>query len=179
MAGGVTGAPLFCLTSTAAPAVSTAAVTTPATALVPIAPPIAPIPPAAPPPPIAAVMPPAAPAPAPALPAPAVPAVPRPSLAAMKPLKAMIGPIGKSAARAFSLERTWERKSAHSSHSRTWRRTGAETLRRPSAASPSSIRTSPQVSRRAWLASAREIRARTSSDLTEGTVVSIAAAISS
>ena len=30
-----------------------------------------------------------------------------------------------------------------------------------------------------WLASASEIRARTSSDLTEGTLVSIAAAISS
>ena len=50
----------------------------------------------------------------------------------------------------------------------TWRRTGPETLRRPSAASASSSRTSPQVSWRAWLASAREIRARTSSDLTRG-----------
>ena len=97
----------------------------------------------------------------------------------MKPLRAIRGPTGNSAASIFSLERTWERKSAHSSHSRTWRRTGAETLRRPSAASESSTRTSPQVSRRAWLASASEIRARTSSDLTEGTVVSIAAAISS
>ena len=87
----------------------------------------------------------------------------------MKPFRANRPPTGKRAARAFSLERTWERKSAHSSHSRTWRRTGPETLRRPSAASESSTRTSPQVSRRAWLASASEIRARTSSDLTEGT----------
>ncbi len=97
----------------------------------------------------------------------------------MRPLNATSAPTGNSAAITFSLERTWERKSEHSSQSRTWRRTGPETLRRPSAASASSSRTSPQVSWRAWLASAREIRARTSKDLTEGTLVSIAAAISS
>ncbi len=159
--------------------------TTPATALVPIAPPTAPMPPAAPLPLSAAptlltapVAP--APAPAPAAPAPAPPeAPPKPSLPAMKLLRASRPPAGKSAARTLSLERTWERKSEHSSHSRTWRRTGPVILRRPSAASASSSRTSPQVSRRAWLASASEILARTSSDLTEGTLVSIADAISS
>ena len=92
----------------------------------------------------------------------------------MKPLKAIRGPTGTSAASTLSLERSWERKSEHSSQSRTWRRTGPESLRSPSAASARSIRTSPQVSWRAWLASASEIRARTSSDLTEGTLVSIA-----
>ena len=50
----------------------------------------------------------------------------------------------------------------------------ARALVRPSAASASSSWTSPQVSRRAWLDSARVIRARTRSDLTAGTVVSIA-----
>jgi hypothetical protein len=52
-------------------------------------------------------------------------------------------------------------------------------LRRPSAASASSSWTSPQVSWRDWVDSASDIRARTSSDLTAGTVVSIAEAISS
>ena len=50
---------------------------------------------------------------------------------------------------------------------------------RPSATSPSSIRTSSQESRRASAASARDTRARTSSDFTDGTVVSIASAICS
>ena len=47
----------------------------------------------------------------------------------------------------------------------------------PSATSPSSWRTSSQLSIRASAASARLTRARTSSDLTDGTVVSIASAI--
>jgi hypothetical protein len=62
---------------------------------------------------------------------------------------------------------------------RTWRRTGALTPVSPSAHSPSSSRTSAQVSLRASAASARETRARTSRDLTDGTVVSIASAICS
>ena len=182
--------------------------TTPATALVPIAPPTAPMPLAALPPPSAApalatapapalvaaavapalaVVAPAALAVAPAAPAPPLappavappPAPPKPSLPRTKLLNATSRPAGASAAIALSLLRTWVRKSAHSSQSRTWRRTGPETLRSPSAASASSSRTSPQVSWRAWLASASEIRARTSSDLTEGTLVSIVEAISS
>ena len=48
----------------------------------------------------------------------------------------------------------------------------------PSAAAASSKRTSSQVSSLAWLASARVTRARTSSDLTAGTVVSSDVAIS-
>ena len=49
----------------------------------------------------------------------------------------------------------------------------------PSAASARVTWTSSQVSSRAWPDSARPIRARTSSDFTDGTVVSIAWAISS
>ena len=55
-----------------------------------------------------------------------------------------------------------------------WRRAGVLSLTRPSATSPSSRRTSSQLSLRASAASASAMRARTSSDLTDGTVVSIA-----
>jgi len=61
----------------------------------------------------------------------------------------------------------------------TCRRTAGEAERTPSAASPSSKRTSSQVSLRASAASARPMRARTSSDLTLGIVVSITSAICS
>ena len=54
---------------------------------------------------------------------------------------------------------------------------GGGLLSRPSATCPSSSRTSSQVSSRASEASARPTRARTSSDFTLGTVVSIASAI--
>ncbi len=61
---------------------------------------------------------------------------------------------------------------------RRWRRTGALALgSRPSATSASSIRTCSQESNRASEASASERRARTSSDLMLGTVVSMASAI--
>ena len=76
-------------------------------------------------------------------------------------------------------ERNSPRKSAHISQRLTWWRTGPDALRSPSAASASSSRTSPQVSWREWVASASDIRARTSSDLTAGTVVSIVVAMSS
>ncbi len=56
---------------------------------------------------------------------------------------------------------------------------GALERRSPSATSPSSSRTFSQVSWRAWEASASDTRARTSSDLTDGIVVSIASAICS
>ncbi len=51
--------------------------------------------------------------------------------------------------------------------------------RRPSATSPSSSRTCSHVIARASAASASDTRARTSSDLTDGTVVSIASEICS
>ena len=89
------------------------------------------------------------------------------------------GPIGAIAASVFVFERSWPRNSPQPSQRLTWWRTGPEALRRPSAASASSSRTSPQVSWREWVASASDIRARTSSDLTAGMVVSIVSAISS
>ena len=87
------------------------------------------------------------------------------------------GPIGSSIASAllFCFSVAW--KPLQRSHSRVWRRTGGESLVSPSATSASSIRTSSQEIWRAWAASARPPRARTSSDLTLGTVVSIASAI--
>ena len=81
--------------------------------------------------------------------------------------------MGASAARALLSLRSWARNSVQGSQLRTCWRTGPDALRRPSAASARSSWTSPQVSRRDWLASASVIRARTRSDLTLGTVVSI------
>ena len=71
------------------------------------------------------------------------------------------------------------RNVAQRSHVRMWRRTGALVRVMPSATAPSSTRTSSQDSSRASAASASDTRARTSSDFTDGTVVSIASAICS
>ena len=124
-------------------------------------------------------------APAPAVPAPAA-AAPVPEAAAVVPmcvtssfLNSSSGPIGNRAASALLLLRRYLRKSVQRSQVRRWRRTGAVVRFRPSATSPSSIRTSSHESRRASAASARDTRARTSSDFTDGTVVSIASAICS
>ena len=167
-----------------APAVITAAVTTPATALVPIAPPTAPSRRRAA----------AAAAPRRSLPPPA------PARRHRRPRPAPAPPAACAAEAELGEREALEREQRADRDERrqrlgvgaqlaaevvallalaTWRRTGPETLRSPSAASASSSRTSPQVSWRAWVASASEIRARTSSDLTPGTVVSIAWAISS
>ena len=168
-------------TSTA-PAVITAAVARPATAFIPTAPPIAPIPDAAPAAEPAAAAPAAEPVatdPAPPAAVPADPAPPSPSFPRKAALRATIGPIGMIIARTLESDFSCLRKAAQDSQSLTCRRTGPEALASPSAASASSTRTSPQVSILAWLASASEILARTRSDLTAGTVVSIASAISS
>ena len=87
------------------------------------------------------------------------------------------GPSGKTAASALVVLRSSERKVRQRSHERRWRRTGAVVRVRPSATCPNSIRTSSQVSSLASAASARLTRARTSSDFTLGTVVSIASAM--
>ena len=92
-------------------------------------------------------------------------------------LKTMTGPTGKTAASARLVSLSCLRNVEQRSHERRWRRTGGLVRRRPSATSPSSSRTSSQLSRRASAASASDTRARTSSDLTDGTVVSIASAI--
>ena len=113
-------------------------------------------------------------------------AAPVPEAAAVVPmcvtssfLNSSSGPIGNRAASALLLLRRYLRKSVQRSQVRRWRRTGAVVRLRPSATSPSSIRTSSHESRRASAASARDTRARTSSDFTDGTVVSIASAICS
>ena len=128
---------------------------------------------ALPPPPAAAA---AAPPVAPALPAPNLAS---PSFSRIVFFSSRIGPSGKIAASARLLARSCVRKLRQRSHSLTCRRTGAASDAIPSAAAPSSRRTSSQVSLRASAASARPIRARTSSDLTLGTVVSITSAICS
>lgn len=90
------------------------------------------------------------------------------------------GPNGSSAASALFVSRSWTRKVEQRSQVRRCRRTGALGRRlRPSATSPSSSRTWSQLNKRASAASASETRARTSSDLTLGTVVSIVSAICS
>ena len=94
-------------------------------------------------------------------------------------LNSSSGATGKIAASALFVSRSCLRNVAQRSHWRRWRRTGALVRRSPSATSPSSSRTSSQVSSRASAASASDTRARTSSDLTDGTVVSIASAICS
>jgi hypothetical protein len=75
--------------------------------------------------------------------------------------------------------RSSRRKTLQRSHVRKWRRTGADVRTKPSATWPSSSRTSSQVRSRASAASASDTRARTSSDFTLGTVVSIASEICS
>ena len=153
-----------CWTSTA-PAVTIAAAARPATALV-----------------VMVLMPACAAAAA----APPEAAAPPPLAAAEVPrwassvfLSRSSGPTGKSAASALLVSRSCLRNVAQRSQVRRWRRTGALVRVSPSATSPSSWRTSSHDSRRASEASASETRARTSSDLTEGTVVSIASAICS
>ena len=160
-----------CLASTA-PAVTIAAAARPAAAFVASA--LAP----------ACSAPPAA-APAAAVPPPAAAAVP-PLAAAVVPrwassvfLSSSSGATGKTAASALLVSRSCLRKAVQRSQVRRCRRTGALVRRSPSATSPSSSRTSSQVSSRASAASASDTRARTSSDLTDGTVVSIASAICS
>ena len=128
----------------------------------------------------------AAPAPPPAATLPAEAAAVPPPAAAVVPRWARIvflssssGPTGNTAASALLFARNCLRKVTQRSQVRRWRRTGAVVRRRPSATSPSSPRTSSQVSRRASAASASDTRARTSSDFTDGTVVSIASEICS
>ena len=94
-------------------------------------------------------------------------------------LSSSSGATGKTAASALLVSRSCLRKAVQRSQVRRCRRTGALVRRSPSATSPSSSRTSSQVSSRASAASASDTRARTSSDLTDGTVVSIASAICS
>ena len=94
-------------------------------------------------------------------------------------LSSSSGATGNTAASALLFARSCLRKVTQRSQVRRCRRTGAVVRRRPSATSPSSSRTSSQVSRRASAASASETRARTSSDFTDGTVVSIASEICS
>ncbi len=95
-------------------------------------------------------------------------------------LSRTIGPIGSSAVSALLVSLSWTWKFEQRLQARRWRRTRAPGRRwSPSATSASSIRTSSQESMRASAASASDIRARTSSDLTLGTVVSIASAICS
>ncbi len=89
------------------------------------------------------------------------------------------GATGSSTASWRLVLRSCLRKLSQRSHWRTWRRPGALERRRPSATSPSSSRTVSHVIWRASAASASETRARTSSDLMEGTVASIASAICS
>ena len=121
-------------------------------------------------------------APAPLAPAPAAPAPDAlavlPTFASTSFLRSNSGATGMIAAKARLLARRAERKSVQRSQSRTWRRTGGVTRIRPSATCPSSRRTWSQLRRRASAASAKATRARTSSDLTLGIVVSIASAIS-
>ncbi len=91
-----------------------------------------------------------------------------------------IGPTGSSAASARLVFLSSARKVVQRLQLRRWRRTrGLGRRWRPSAISASSMRTSSHESSRASAASASETRARTSSDYTEGTVVSIASAICS
>ncbi len=81
------------------------------------------------------------------------------------------------AASALFVSRSCLRKAEQRSHCLRWRRTGGVRRLSPSATSPSSSRTSSQDIWRASAASASPTRARTSRDLTLGTVVSIASAI--
>ncbi len=109
-----------------------------------------------------------------------VAALPPPKILPMKEvLSRASGPIGRIAASALRSLRSCLRKPAQPSQLRTWRRTGPVALVRPSAASARVTRTSSQLSVRDSLDSASVIRARTSSDLTAGIVVSMATAISS
>ncbi len=163
------GETLTSRTSTA-PAVTIAAAAMPAAVLVasveapmpsrPLAP--APAPPAAAEPPAAA-------------PPPAAVVVPR--WARKSFLNSSSGPSGKTAASALLVSFSCARKAAQRSHAFTCRRAGAPRRLRPSATSPSSKRTSSHDICRASAASASETRARTRSDFTDGTVVSIASAI--
>ena len=123
-------------------------------------------------------------APAPAELAAAPPAAAAEPAAALVPmwvtrsfLSRISGPTGYSAASALLVERSCFLNAVQRSHVRRWRRTGALVRVSPSATSPSSSRTSSQESSRASAASASDTRARTSSDFTDGTVVSIASAI--
>ncbi len=122
---------------------------------------------------------PAAAEPAPAAPAAAAPPADMPPWAIRNFLSSSSGPTGKTAASALFVEPSCFLKVEQRSQPRRWRRTGGLMRRMPSDHSPSSSRTSSQVSLRDSAASASETRARTSSDLTEGTVVSIASAICS
>jgi len=119
-----------------------------------------------------------------ALPAPAPPPPPASEVSPTCARKSFFaisnGPTGSISASALLVARSSVRKVAQRSHERRWRRTGGVVRRRrPSAISPSSMRTSSQLSCRASAASASDTRARTSNDLTLGIVVSIASAICS
>ncbi|CAB4912735.1 unannotated protein [freshwater metagenome] len=116
--------------------------------------------------------------PAATLPTAAPPEAPAPAVACARSfLTTTSGPIGKIACRErlFALRCVWN--AAQRSHSLRCRRTGGETRCSDSETWPSSSRTSSQVRLRASEASASATRARTRSDLTLGTVVSIASAI--
>ena len=120
----------------------------------------------------------------PAADAPAPPAAPAPPPLAVVPrwastsfLKSSSGPTGKMAASALFVSFSVPRKAVQRSQVLRCRRTGGGIRFRPSATSPSSSRTSPHESWRASAASASDTRARTRSDLTLGTVVSMASAI--
>jgi len=107
---------------------------------------------------LAATLPPAPAAPAPALaPAPVAPAPKNfasPSLNRIVFFISRIGPSGKIAASARLFARSLRAEPRQRAQSLTWRRTGALSDEIPSAAAPSSRRTSLQVSLRASAASA-------------------------
>src|SRR5215216_3286131 len=182
-AGGATCRSLTCLTSTA-PAVTITAAATPAAALeASVETPADTAPPAVKPPAAVIATPampplPAATPPPPAA-TPAAPAPPKPAFASHSFLKKISGPSGYTAASARVVLRSSTRKVRQRSQVLRWRRTGAVVRASPSATWPSSSLTSSQVRSRASAASASDTRARTRSDLIDGTVVSIASAICS